>query len=119
MTGVKSYTVSHFWNDIELSAEIDFSKTSLEKLQSYVVNHHDYIDFMKASGGDLIQCFLKLLANACFKISISNDLNFEGLIEYFDSSDYWVAELFPRVNGQEGVSLLSFSYSDLEPELFN
>lgn len=116
---IRSYTVRHFWNDIELSAEIDFQKTSMEKLSTYVMNHHEYYDFMRVSGDDIIQCFLKLLANACFKISISNDLDFEGLIDYFDSSNSWVTELFPRVNGQEGVRLLSFNYSDLEPELFD
>lgn len=116
---IKSYTVRHFWNDIELSAEIDFEKTSMEKLSAYVINHHEYSEFMRASGDDIIQCFLKLLANACFKISISNELNFEGLIDYFDSSNSWVTELFPRLNGQEGVRLLSFTYSDLEPELFD
>ncbi|ELP5899922.1 DUF2528 family protein [Vibrio vulnificus] len=114
----KSYTVRHFWNDIELSAEIDFEKTSFEKLHAYVINHHEYSEFMRASGDDVIQCFLKLLANACFKISISNDLNIDGLIDFFDSSNSWVAELFPRLSGQDGVRLVSFTYSDLDPELF-
>ena len=115
----KSYTVRHFWNDIEISAEIDFEKTSIEKLKDYVTNHHEYSEFMIASGGDIIKCFLKLLANACFKISVSNNLSFEGLIEYFDSSNSWMTDLFPRLNGQEGVRLLSFTYSELDPELFD
>ncbi|KDM91017.1 DUF2528 family protein [Photobacterium galatheae] len=113
----ETYTVNHSWNDIELTAEIDFSVVSIDRLRLYVENYDDGHMLLNTSDDGIINCFLKVLAKACFQVSTSKDLNLEGVLCYFDSADSWLAELFPPLNGEAGIKLVHFTYSECFSEI--
>ena len=117
-SSVKLYTVRHGYNEIVLTVEIDFEKVTKEEISECAKNNLDHKLFLKHSNSDNIICFLKLFSKTCYQVSLAEEVSLCGLIDYFNTNEWWGSKPFATVSGLHGLQLIDFTYTELEPELF-